>query len=191
LQKLGADHTVQVKKAILQPDADGNWKVSELREGTIKEEGTNRTSDERVSYADLDGRLSEVSSTISKQPGDDAGEQSNTVDTYSVDAPGRTRDANLYLNSRVTTVQKKGSGGETTDEQVKEPDPGNPSDGLRVIEKTTDVARSGSSGTQQQTKIFQVRDINGTYNVIAVQTRKTDQPPAAQAQAAPTASAKP
>jgi hypothetical protein len=190
LLKLGTDHTVQVKKTILQPDADGNWKVSELREGTIKEEGTNRTTDERVSHADLDGKLSEVSSTVSKQTEDAAGEPSNTVDTYSVDAPGRTRDASLYLNSRVTTVQKKDSGGETTDEQVKEPDPGNPSDGLRVTEKTTDVARSGPSGTQQ-TKIFQVRDINGTYNVIAVQTRKTDQAPAAQAQAAPAASAKP
>jgi len=196
LQKRGADQTVEVKETILQPDADGNWKVGELRESTIKEEGTNRTSDQRVSSADLDGNLSEVSRTVSKQTENKAGEQSNTVETYSVDVPGRTRDGNLHLSRRVTTVQKKASDGEATAEQVEEPNPANPNGALYVTLRTADLA-SGPSGTQQR-KTFQVRDINGTYSVIAVQTRmitvqtrKTDQAPAVQAQAAPATSSKP
>src|ERR1700732_2244193 len=92
LQKRRADHTVEVKKTTLLPDANGNWEVGEVRESTTKEEGKNRTSEERVSRPDLEGRLSEVSRTVGKDTETAAGEKRNTVETYSLDVPGSVRD---------------------------------------------------------------------------------------------------
>jgi hypothetical protein len=189
-QKRGADRTVEVNKKTLQPDPNGNWKISEVTESRIKEEGTTRTRDERVSRADLDGRLSEVSRTVAKETENAAGEQSNTVETYSVDVPGSTRDTALHLARRVTTVEKNNSGEKATGQLIEEPDPGNPGSGVRVTSQTSEVAHSGASGTQR-TKIFQVRDMNGTFNIVAVQRGKTDQPPATQAQASSSAAPKP
>lgn len=190
LQKRGADRTVEVNKTTLQPDSNGNWKISAVTEGTIKEEGKTRTSDERVSRADLDGRLSEVSRTVVKQTENAAGEKSNTVDTYSVDVPGATRDTAEHLTRRVTTVEKNSSGEKTTGQLIEEADAGNPSAGVRVTSQTSEVAQSGPSGTQR-TKVFQVRDMNGTFNVVAVQRGKTDQPVAKQTQASPSPAPKP
>ena len=184
LQKLSADHTVEVKKTMLVPDAGGNWEVREVTEGTIKEEGKNRTSEERVSRADLDGRLSEVSRTVGKETETSAGEKSNIVETYSLDVPGLTRDGSLHLNQRVTTVQKKDSDGKTTEQRVEQPNPGDPNASLQVATKTVDVVRSGASGTQR-TKTVQERDVNGVLNVISVETRKSDHVPAAPVRAAP------
>jgi len=89
-------------------------------------------------------------------------------------------DGRLHLNQRVTTVQKKNSDGETTEQQVELPNPGNPSDGRQVHAKTKYIVLYGASGTQQ-TKTVQVRDGNGNLNVLSVDTRKSDQAtPAAQ-----------
>jgi hypothetical protein len=184
LQKLSADHTVEVKKTTLVPDAGRTWEVREVTEGTIKEEGKNRTSEERVSRADLDGRLSEVSRTVAKETETPAGEKSNIVETYSLDVPGLTRDGSLHLNQRVTTVQKKDSDGKTTEQRVEQPNPGDPNAGLQVATKKVDVVRSGASGTQQ-TKTIQERDVNGVLNVISVETRKSDHVPAAPVRTAP------
>lgn len=184
LQERSADRTVEVKKTTLVPDAGGNWEVREVKESTIKEEGRNRTSEERVSHADLDGRLSEVSRTVGKETETPVGEKINSVETYSLDVPGLTRDSSLHLNRRVTTVQKKDSDGKTTEQQVEEPNPGDPNAGLQVTTKTTDVVRSGAFGTQQ-TKTIQERDVNGTLKVVSVETRKSDQAPAAPVRIAP------
>ena len=45
-----------MKKTTLLPDGNGNWAVGEVKENTIKEDGKNRTSEERVSHADSDGK---------------------------------------------------------------------------------------------------------------------------------------
>jgi hypothetical protein len=66
-----------------------------------------------------------------------------------VDGPGITRDGSLHLGRRVTTLEKKDSDGETTEQQVEEPNPGNPTDGLRVSARTKYTVLYGSSGTQQ------------------------------------------
>jgi hypothetical protein len=184
LQKRSADRTVEVKKTTLVPDAGGNWEVREVTESIIKEQGKNRTSEERVSRADLDGRLSEVSRTVGKETETPAGEKSNIVDTYSLDVPGLTRDGSLHLNRRVTTVQKKNSDGRTTELQVEQPNPGDPNAGLQATTKSVDVLRSGASGTQQ-TKTIQERDVNGVLSVISVETRKSDHVPAAPVRIAP------
>ena len=101
-----------------------------------------------------------------------------------MDVPGLARDGSLHLNQRVTTVQKKDSGGEITEQRVEQPNPGDPHGGLQVRAKTKYTVLYGASGTQQ-TKTVQARDANGAFDVISVETRKSDQVPAAQVQIAP------
>jgi hypothetical protein len=179
LQRRSADHKLEEKKTTLLPDGNGNWKVGEVTEKTIQEDGKNRTTEERVSRSDLQGRLSEFSRTVGEETETSAGEKSNTIDTYSTDVPGLAGDGRLHLNQRVTTVQKKNSDGETTEQQVERPNPGNPNDGRQVRAKTKYIVRYGASGTQQ-TKTIQEHDLNGNLNVVSVEKRKSDQvaPPA-------------
>jgi len=184
LQKRSADHRVEVKKTTLVPDSSGNWEVGEVKESTINQDGRNRTSEERVSHPDSEGRLSEVSRTVGKETESAAGEKNNTVETYSTDAPGLAPDGSLHLNQRVTTVQKKDSSGKTTEQQVEQPNSGDPNAGLQVSTKTKYIVLYGASGTQQ-TKTIQAHDINGTFSVVSVETKKSDQAPAAQIQIAP------
>ena len=180
LQKRSADNRLEEKKTTLLPDGNGNWKVGEVKEKTIQEDGKNRTTEERVSRPDLEGRLSEFSRTVGEETETSAGEKSNTVDTYSTEVPGLAADGRLHLNQRVTAVQKKNSDGETTEQQVELPNPGNPSDDRQVRAKTKYVVLYGASATQQ-TKTVQVREGDGNLNVVSVDKRKSDQaPPAAQ-----------
>lgn len=178
LQTRGADHRVEEKKTTLVPDGNGNWRVGEVTEKTIREDGKNRTTEERVLRPDIEGRLSESSRTVGEEAETTEGERSHTVDTYSTNVPGLTGDGRLHLNQRVTTVQKKNSDGEITEQQVEQPNPGNPTDGRQVRARTKYVVRYGGSG-MQQTKTVQERNGNGTLDVVSVETRKSDQPPPA------------
>jgi hypothetical protein len=179
LQKRTADDRLEEKKTTLLPDGNGNWKVGEVKETTIQEDGKNRTTEERVSRPDLDGRLSEFSRTVDKETETSTGEKSNTIDTYSTNVPGLAGDGRLHMNERVTIVQKKNSDGETTEQQVERPNPGNPNDGRQVRARTKYVVRYGASGTHQE-KTIQERDVNGNLSVVSVEKRKSDQvvPPA-------------
>jgi hypothetical protein len=184
LQKTSADHSVAVKNTTLVPDSSGNWVVGEVRESTIKEDGKKRTSEERVSRPGSDGSLSEVLRTVGTETETAGGEKTNTVETFSKDAPGFATDGSLQLNRRVTTVQKKDSAGKTAEQQVEERNPDSPNGGLQVTTKTKYVVQYAASGTQQ-TKTVQERDVNGNLNVVSVETRKSDEAPAAKAQAPP------
>jgi len=183
LQKRSADHSLEVKKTTLVPDGNGNWKVGEVKESTIKEDGKDRTTDERVSIPDLEGRLSEVSRTVGKETETAAGEKSNTVEKYSMDIPGIAGDGSLRLKQRVTTVQKNDSDSKTAEQQVEQPT-GNPSDGLQASSRTKYTVRYAASGTQQ-TKTTQTRDGSGNFNVVSVETQKSDEPPPAHAPVPP------
>jgi hypothetical protein len=180
LQKRTADHKLEKKETTLVPDGNGNWKVGQVTEKTVQEDGKNRTTEERISRPDLDGRLSEFSRTVGQETENSAGEKSNTIDTYSTENPGVAGDGRLHLNQRVTTVQKKNSSGETTEQQVELPNAGNPSDARQVRAKTKYVVLYGAAGTQQA-KTVQVREGDGNLAVVSVDTRKSDQaPPAPQ-----------
>jgi hypothetical protein len=111
-------------------------------------------------------------------------EKNNTVETYSMDVAGVTRDGSLHLNQPVATVQKKDSASKITERQVEQPTPGNPSDALQVSAKTKYTVRYAAPG-MQQTKTIQTRDVNGTFNVVSVQSEKADQLPSARAPKAP------
>jgi hypothetical protein len=184
LQKHSADHRVEVKKTLLQPDSSGDWQVAEVKESTIKEDNENRTSDERISRPDSDGGLSEISRTVGKERENAAGEKSSTVETYFTNAPGVAADGGLRLNSQETIVQKTDSGGRTTEQQRKQPNPNDPNGNPQVTARTKYTVRYAASGTEE-TKSIQERDINGAFNVVSTEARKSDQAPATRAQTAP------
>jgi hypothetical protein len=104
----------------------------------------------------VNGKLSDYSRTVGTETETATGEKSSTVDTYSTQVPGSTGDGTLQLKRRVTTIQKKDSSGEKTEQQA-EPNLGNPSDGLQVRAKTKYVVQYAATGTQQ-TRTTQVVD---------------------------------
>ena len=178
LEKRNADLSVEVKKTMLIPDGNGNWQVGEVKEQTSKEDGKNRTTEERISRPDVNGKLSELSRTVGQETETAAGEKSNTVDTFSKQLPGSAGDGTLQLNRRVTTIQKKDSTGEKTEQQIEERNLGNQSDGLQVRTKTKYVVQYAAAVTQQ-TKTTQVRDSAGNFSVVSVETQKSDPSPQA------------
>jgi hypothetical protein len=187
-EKRGGDHTVEVQESTLLLDGAGNWQVGEMRQATISEDGKNRSTEERISRPDSEGKLGEVSRAVSKESESASGERGNTVETYSVDVPGSAPDGSLHLVKRATTAQRTSSTGQqTTEQQVEQLNPGDPGSGLRVTILTTDTVRLGPSGAQA-TRTIQVRDANGSYGsfgVVSVDTTKSDNIHAIQVQIAP------
>ena len=88
------------------------WQSSETRQATTRQGGKERTTEERVSRPDGEGKLAEVSHTVSKDSENAPGEKRNTVETYSVDVPGSARDGGLHLVERETTAQRTSSTGQ-------------------------------------------------------------------------------
>jgi len=179
----GADDSVAVKTTTLMPDGNGRWRVSGVTEKTIKDDGQNRTTEERVSRPDLDGRLQESSRTVSKEAETPTGEKRGTVETYSVDTPGYT-DGRMHVSQRVTTVKKKDSGGELTEQQIEQPNAANPSDGPKVTSRVKYVVKYAATGTQQS-KTVEIRDVSGNFHVVSSETQHSTQPPAQQTQPPP------
>ena len=182
---LGANNTVESQKSKLLLDGAGNWQVDEVRQATTRLEGKNRTTDERVSRPDSEGKLSEVSRTVSKESESASGEKRNTVETYSLDVPGSARDGSLHLIERTTTSQRTDSAGQqTTEQQVEQPNPGDPGLGMQVITQTTDTVRPSPAGAQA-TRTIHARDANGSFGVVSVDTTRSDNIHAIQVQIAP------
>src|SRR6266481_5858338 len=178
----GANDTVESQKTTLLPDGGGNWQVSEMRQATTREEGNSRSTEERVSRPDSEGKLGEVSRTVSKESESAPGVKRNTVETYSVDVPGSARDGSLHLVERATTAQRTSSNGQqTTEQQVEQSNPGDPGSGLRVTTLTTDTVRPGPSGAQA-TRTVQVRGANDSFGIVSVDTKKSDDIHAIQVQ---------
>jgi len=184
VQTSGADHSVEVKKTTLLPDGNGDWKVGEIRENTIKEDGKNQTTEERVSHSDIDGKVSEISRTVGQETENAEGEKRTTVETYTPNVPGMAGDGKLHMTERSTSTQSKDADKKTSAQQIEQPKPGNPTDGLQVMAKTKYTVRYAASGTQQ-TKTIQTRDASGKFNVVSVETQKSDRVPAEQEQKAP------
>ncbi len=178
LEKRNADHSVEVKKTTQVPDGNGGWQVGEVKEQTIKHDGKNRSTEERIARSDVNGKLSEVSRTVGEETENAAGDKNTTVDTYSTQLPGSAGDGKLQLNRRLTTVQKKDSTGEKAEQHFEERSLGNPSDGLQVKAKTKYVVQYAAGGSQQ-TKSVQARDGGGNFSGVSVETQKSDRPPQA------------
>jgi hypothetical protein len=173
-QKTSSDRTVNLQKSTLLLDGAGNWQVNELKESTIKENGKERTTDERISKPGSDGKLGVVSSSLSKESETASGEKRNTVETYSTDIPGSTPDGKLHLSQRVTTVNRsRADGGKQTEQQIEQPNPGDPNAGLGVTIKTVDIAQPGPAGIRE-TRTIQVPDSTGSFGVVSVDNTKSD-----------------
>jgi hypothetical protein len=186
-----SDHSFEFHKSTLLPDLNGNWQLSEVREGTVKDVGKDRTKEERVSRPGTDGNLSVVERTVSRESENAAGEKRDTVETYSTDLPGSAVDGSLHLNQRTTTVHRKGQdGAQSTEKQVEERNPAQPSDSLRVTQQAIDIVRPGTTGpglggTTRETQTIRALDSNSSLGVVSVDTRKQDNAPAIQVDIAP------
>jgi hypothetical protein len=175
-----ADDTVAVKKTTLLPDGNGGWQVTGVTEKTIKSDGKDRTTNERVSLRDTNGNLQERERTVSKEGETPTGEKTTTVEKYSVFSPGYSDGSSMGLSQRVTTIHKKDSNGETTEQQIAEPSMGNPSDGPQVAARTKYVVKYATPGTQQptqDTRTVETRDASGNFVVTSTETQKSTQPP--------------
>jgi len=190
LRTLGANNKIESQKTTLLPDGAGNWQVDEIRQATTMQGGKNRSTDVRISRPDSDGKLNEISRTVSKESEGPSGEKRNTVETYSLDVPGSARDGNLHLVERSTTSQHTNSTGQqTTEQQVERPDFGDPASGMQVIALTTDKVRPSSAGGQA-IRTIQVRDANGSFGVASVNTARSDNIHAIQVQIGPSEKSK-
>jgi len=186
------EHNVEFRKSTLLPDSNGNWQLSEVREGTIKDDGKDRTKDERVLRTGTDGNLSLVERTVSKESQNAAGDKRNTVETYSTDLPGTPIDGTLRLNQRVTTIQRKdGNGAQSAEKQVEQRNPAQPSDSPRVTEQAIDIVRPGLGGVARETQTLRSLDSNGSLGVVSVDTRKQNSTPAVQVDIAPAKTTQP
>jgi len=182
-QKRSGD-TVEIKKTTLLSDGTGGWQVGETRQSTVKDDGKNRSKEERVSRPDGEGQLNEITHTVGKESEDASGQKRNSEETYSVDVPGAGRDGGLHLVQRVTTTQRAGAGNQQTTEVVEKSDPGDPSAGLQVTTVSIDTVRSGASGAQA-TRTIQMRDANGNLGVVSVDLTKSNSVQAVEVQIAP------
>jgi hypothetical protein len=170
--------TVATQKTTLLPDGEGNWQVGEVRHSTVTQDGASGTREEVVSRPDADGKLGEVSRTVSKESGGGA-ERRETVEDYSADVPGTPRDGDLHLVQRTTTVQQNGEGRQNTLQQVERVDAGDPGAGVRVSVVTTDAVRVGVAGAQA-TRTVEMRDASDGMGVVRVDTAKSDNAKAVQ-----------
>jgi len=160
---------------------NGGLKLAELSEKVVKEQGENRNSEEHFWLPDLNGNLSEVSQTVVKDT-QSHGQNVETAETYSIDVPGKGRDGQFHLIQRVTTVRSGDAGRTTTEQQMEQIDPVGLD--LKVMTKTSDVATSGSAGTEE-TKTTRARNADGTFSVSAVETSNSDKPPGTEPQSSP------
>jgi len=180
-----ANETVESQETTLLPDGAGNWQVSEIRQATTRQEGKGGSTEERISRRDSEGKLREVSRTVSNESESASGEKRDTVETYSVDLPGSVGDDSLHLVERAITAQRTSSTGQqTTELQVERPVPGDPGSSLQVTILTTDTVPPDPSGGRA-TRTVQERDANGTLGVVFVDTTKSDNIHAIQVQIAP------
>ena len=184
-RKRSGDNVVEFQKTTLLPDGAGNWQVGEVKQVTAKQEGKNRSTEDRVSRPDSTGKLGEISRTVSKESETSSGEKRNAVETYSTDVPGSASDGSLHLVQRTTSAQQASSSGQqTTVQQTEQLNPGDPGAGLRVTTLTTNAVRRGPSGAQA-TRTIQVRGASGNLGVVSVNTATSDNIHAIQVQLAP------
>jgi hypothetical protein len=179
-----SDQTVEFRKSTSLPDSNGNWQVNEVREGTIKDDGNNRTKEESVLRPGTDGNLSVISRTVSRESQNGAAANREIVETYASD-PASPTDG-LRLEQRVITVHHKNNDGtQSTEKQIQQRNPGQPSDGLRVTEQAIDIVQPGSSGTTHETQKVRALDSNGELGVASVDTRRQEGAPTVQVDIAP------
>ena len=190
VRKRVGNNCIESQETTLLPDGAGNWQVSEIRQNSARQEADACVSEERVSRPDATRNLVEASRTVSKETQSTSREKRSVVERYSVDVPGTARDGNLHLVERATTAQRTSIAGEQiTEKKVEDVNPGDPFAGLRISVLVNDTMRPGPSG-EQAIRTIQMRDSNGKFEVVSVDTTKSDRVPAIQIQQTPSDKAK-
>jgi hypothetical protein len=176
------NHTLEVHKSTLLPNGNGGWQVSEVREAVVTEANDkSRTEDERLLQPGPDGTLMVVGRKISKETGNGSAEQRETVEEYSTNVAGGFGDGSLQLNRRVTTVHRvRADGQETTQEQVEQTNPADPSEPPRLTQETIDTVRHKPGGSKSETRTIESLNANGDLGVVWVDTRNVQTGPAVQ-----------
>ena len=169
------------KTTKLVDDGNGRLQLAEINEKVVRKDGENRTTEERISVPNSEGNLAEVSRTVVKETQSHS-QFSETVEAYSIDVPGRSRDGKLHLIQRVTTVRSGDSSRTTTEQQIEQIDP--VGQDLKVMIKTADVVTSGPAGTDE-TKTIRERNPDGTFSIISFESGKSDQASGIGLQASP------
>src|SRR5580704_7875370 len=137
-QKTNADHTIQVTKTTLVPTSSNGWQVQEVKESTIKEDGNTKTSEDRISQADSEGRLSETSRTVSKETATPTGGKVSTVETYSTDVSGITPDGGLQVTTKTKYTVQYGGGVEQQQKDTEKRDVNGNFDTVAVQKQKSD-----------------------------------------------------
>jgi hypothetical protein len=168
------------RKSTFLSDSNGNWQLSEVREGEVKEEGDKtRTREDRILRPGTDGKLAVVERTVSKESETAAGEKRTMVESYSTNLPGTSGDGSLHLNQRVTTVGRaRPDGGQVTEEQVEQRSPAEPGEGLHITQKTIDIVGTSAGGTKEQTRTVLSTDSTGDLGVVWIDTTRSAGSPA-------------
>jgi hypothetical protein len=183
---------VEFTKSTSLLDGAGHWAVSEVREGTSRQEpGGGSTKEERVLRPDASGKLAVAERTVSKESVAGKGEKSDITETYSTNVPGQAGDGDLRLVRRESTVQRtNASGARSTTERVEQPNPGDPGAGLHVTQEAIDIVRPGANGVAAQSRTILAPDSNGQLKAVWVDMGKTDNPAAVKVDTAPAKKAK-
>ena len=178
------DRTTKFEKTTSLSDGAGHWQLGERKNGTITDDGKNRTSEEHVARDNGSGNLSEVSRTVSRESRDGSGGTQSVVENYSKDVPGASSDGTMRLVERVTTSRDSSKSGSSMSQRTEQVNPGNPDAGLQVTVGSTGSELSASSGTNGSNTVT-ARDADGRMRVVSVDMTKSDKKPAVEVQIAP------
>jgi len=178
--------TVEFKKATSLFDGTGHWNVSEVREGTAKQDEAGTNKEERVLRPDADGKMSLVERTVTREANTPTGEKRDTTETYSTNIPGQAGHEGLKLVKRESTVQRTdANGARRSTRQVESADAGDPTAALRTTQQAIDIVRPGTNGVAQQTSTIVTTDANGHTNAVWVDMGKSDEPAAVKVDPSP------
>ncbi len=175
-----ANDTVESQKTTLLSDGAGKWEISEIRQGTTRQEAHNGSTEERVFRRGSEGKLSEVSRVVSKElESTSGGEKRNLLETYSVDVPGTTRDGSLHLVERATTTERTSATGDQTTSQeekhvFRRDSEGKLSEVSRVVSKESESA-SGEKRNLVETYSVDVPGITRNGSLHMVERATTNQ----------------
>jgi hypothetical protein len=185
LRERVADDTIKTEKTTSLPDVNGNWQLSEIRKSITTQEAEGRRVEETVFQPDAEGKLIQISRVVSRESDSASGEKHSSVDTYSIDVPGTTRDGSLHLVERKTNTQRSSStGGRAAEQKVEQINPGDPNAGLRVSVLVDSRMVPGPSG-EQSTVTIRARDSNDSFGIVSVDTTQSDRIPSIQVQPTP------
>lgn len=167
--------TTKYTQSVSLQDGSGNWKVNEVRQGTIEKAGDSETKRETVSRLNADGKMAVKDKTVSTETRSD-GEQRKQVQKFSTSMDGVTAypDGQMHLDRQVTTVTRTGSDGQQiTTQSVDQRSQASPEGSLRPSQRVIDITRTDLEGVKQQTETIESSNPNGSMGVVWVDTKQT------------------